>query len=80
MRVIKEFSSNNIRYSVFTWNEKFLLKAEKGPMEITLKFNELDLLGEPDWEKFVEGRFSDQVDKQFEQLGNIYRNALQELG
>ncbi|NMM49042.1 hypothetical protein [Marinigracilibium pacificum] len=80
MRVVKEFSHNNIKYSVFSWNEKYLLKAERGPMEITLKFAELDLIGEPDWEELVSKDLESRIEEQLKNLGTIYKDALQKLG
>ena len=42
MRIEKEYTFNDIKATLFRWNNKFLLKFEQGGMEQTYKFSELD--------------------------------------
>lgn len=46
MRVIREFMHGDIRISVFNWNNKYLVKLERGRMEQTFKVQEYDVPGE----------------------------------
>ena len=57
MRVVKEFVQEDVRISVFNWNNKFILKYELGPMEQTFKVSEMDILEEDDLSAFWEGVF-----------------------
>lgn len=57
MRVVREFSKDGIRLSIFSWNNKYLVKYELGPMEQTFKIPEMDVLDEADLEVFFEGDF-----------------------
>jgi hypothetical protein len=42
MRVIKETAVNDIRISIFEWNQKYLVKYEWGPLEQTYKIDTWD--------------------------------------
>lgn len=53
MRVVREFTQEGIRISVFSWNNKYLLKFEMGPMEQTFKIPETEILEESDLNGFL---------------------------
>lgn len=79
MRVVKEFVQEEIRISVFSWNNKYLIKFELGPMEQTFKVNEMDVLEESDLEIFWEGDFLKKVKLRFEEMGKTFRAQLENL-
>ncbi|NVJ86014.1 MAG: hypothetical protein HWE15_06895 [Algoriphagus sp.] len=79
MRVVKEWSQDDIRISIFSWNNKYLIKFELGPMEQTFKINELDVLSEDDLEVFYKGEFFDGVKLRFEEMGKTLRKQLENL-
>lgn len=43
MRVIGEMAKANLRVSLFYWNDKYVLKLEKGPFEQIYKASVFDL-------------------------------------
>lgn len=79
MRVVKEFVQEEIRVSVFSWNNKYIVKFELGPMEQTFKVNETDILEEQDLESFFSGDFFEQVKLRFEEMGKSLRSQLENL-
>jgi hypothetical protein len=79
MRVVKEFVQEEIRISVFSWNNKYILKYELGPMEQTFKVSEMDVLEESDLESFWSGDFFDQVKIRFAEMGNSFRAQVENL-
>jgi hypothetical protein len=79
MRVVKEFIQEEIRISVFSWNNKYIIKYELGPMEQTFKVSEMDVLEESDLESFWSGDFFDQVKIRFTEMGNSFRAQVENL-
>ena len=61
MRVVKELIREEIRVSIFSWNNKYILKFELGPMEQTFKLSEMDVLEESELDAFMEGDFFEGV-------------------
>jgi hypothetical protein len=79
MRVIKEFTLEEIRISVFSWNNKYILKYELGPMEQTFKVSEMDILEESDLDVFLGGDFFERVKIRFGEMGKTFRAELENL-
>ncbi|MCL6259594.1 hypothetical protein M3O96_10865 [Aquiflexum sp. TKW24L] len=79
MRVVSEFSKEGIRISVFSWNNKYLLKFEFGPMEQTFKIPETDILEESDLNVFYEGVFFDKVVLRFKEMGESFQKQVENL-
>lgn len=79
MRVVSEFSKDGIRVSVFSWNNKYLLKYELGPMEQTFKIPETDILEESDLSLFYEGVFFEKVVLRFKEMGESFQKQLENL-
>jgi hypothetical protein len=79
MRVVKEFTKNEIRISVFSWNNKYLMKFEQGPMEQTFKIPETDVLEESDLDQFFEGDFFEGVTQRFKEMGQSFQNQIENL-
>jgi hypothetical protein len=79
VRVVKEFSKDGIRVSVFSWNNKYLLKYELGPMEQTFKIPETDILDESDLDTFYSGNFFIEVVDRFKEMGQSFQKQLENL-
>jgi hypothetical protein len=79
MRVVKEFFKDEIRISVFSWNNKYLIKFELGPMEQTFKIPETDILEEADLDLFFEGSFFEEVVLRFKEMGESFQKQLENL-
>lgn len=79
MRVVQETSKDGIRLSIFSWNNKYLIKYELGPMEQTFKIPEMDVLDESDLQGFFEGDFFDAVKDRFKEMGETFRKKLESM-
>lgn len=79
MRVVKEFNKEDIRISVFSWNNKYILKFELGPMEQTFKIPEMDVLAEEDLKLFWTGDFFEKVKDRFKEMGQSFRAEMENL-
>lgn len=79
MRVVKELIREEIRISIFSWNNKYIIKYELGPIEQTFKLSEMDVLEESELDAFLEGDFFDQVKLRFDEMGLAFKNQLENL-
>ncbi|GAB3224542.1 hypothetical protein J0A67_09405 [Algoriphagus aestuariicola] len=79
MRVVKELTREEVRISIFSWNNKYILKFELGPMEQTFKLSETDILDEQDLELFLAGEFFEKVKLRFDEMGKTFRSQLENL-
>lgn len=79
MRVVKELVREDVRISIFSWNNKYLLKFELGPLEQTFKLSEMDVLEEADLEQFLTGKFFQKVLERFEEMGKTFREQMENL-
>lgn len=79
MRVVKELIREEMRISIFSWNNKYILKFELGPMEQTFKLSEMDVLEEGELDSFLEGDFFEKVKLRFEEMGKSFRSQLENL-
>lgn len=79
MRVVKELTVEDIRISVFSWNNKYLIKYEQGLIEQTFKVNELEISGEEDLSLFFTGKFIKYVQKNFDEMHEMLKNQINNL-
>ena len=79
MRVVKELIKEEVRISIFSWNNKYILKFELGPMEQTFKLGETELSEENELEAFLTGEFFEKVKTRFDEMGRTFRSQLENL-
>lgn len=75
MRVVKEINDGPCKVSIFSWNERYLIKFEYGPLEQTYKVNEFDVL-ENELDELVNDKFYDHVMSVFRTMGEGLRELL----
>ncbi|HLW20170.1 MAG TPA: hypothetical protein VKX33_07605 [Cyclobacteriaceae bacterium] len=79
MRVVNEFTKNGIRISLFSWNNKYLLKFEQGMIEQTFKISEMDIVEENDLAIFYSDDFLLNVQKRFDEMHQLLRSQLENI-
>jgi hypothetical protein len=79
MRVVKELTREEVRISIFSWNNKYILKFELGPMEQTFKLNEMDVMEERELDSFLAGEFFEKVKDRFDEMAKTFRSQLENL-
>ncbi len=77
MRVVREFEQKGCRVSVFSWNEKYLIKLEQGLIEQTFKISEMDLAGDEDIDLLLDDAFMDAALNRFKEMHLSLNKALQ---
>lgn len=79
MRVVKELARGSIRITVFSWNNKYLLKYEQGMVEQTYKVSEMDVIDEEDLNVFFKDDFIQEIEKKFEEMNHLLINHVKNL-
>ena len=77
MRIVKEFEHQGCRVSVFSWNEKYLIKLEQGLLEQTFKVNEMDLTGDEDIALILSEEFMSAALERFRDMHVSLAKALE---
>ncbi len=67
MRVVREIPHPECKITVFWWNQKYLIKLEKGPLEQTFKVSELDVL-EEEIDEILSDQFISQALTRFDEM------------
>ena len=76
MRIVKEIKHPDCKITVFSWNDKYLIKFEKGLLEQTYKVNEWDILEEKDLNDLIEGKLINNVINRFDDMINDLNEAM----
>lgn len=77
MRVVKESTIHDIRITVFSWNNKYLVKYEQGFIEQTYKINELDMENEEGLSPFFEEEFLKKIQEKMDEMHQLRNNQLE---
>ena len=68
MRVLAEIPNPDMKITLFSWNGKYLIKLEKGPLEQTYKVDEMDVTGEADVRQMLDETFLHQALARFREM------------
>jgi hypothetical protein len=81
MRVIRDFSVDEIKVSVFYMNQKFILKFEKGNFEQNYKLSELDFMVSSDeqLELMVKDKMIEDVRGTFEKMSKNFYTTFNDI-
>ena len=69
MRVVREVAHPDCKITIFSWNQKYLIKFEKGPLEQTFKVSEMDVL-EQELDEILNQDFIASTLKRFDEMFN----------
>ncbi len=77
MRVIANIPHQEFNITIFSWNQKYLLKFERENLEQTYKISEMDLSSEEDIQEMIQDQdFLNKVAERFEQMQEDLSEAL----
>lgn len=79
MRVVQEIPHSECKITIFSWNEKFIVKFEQGPLEQTYKVSEMDISGIEEIQKLTAASFIDKVLLRFEAMHHDLSEALEDF-
>ena len=78
MRVISENTKENLKITLFSWNEKYILKFEQGLLEQTYKISQLDVCGEQEVLEILDNEdFITKINNNFEKMRNEWQILFQ---
>lgn len=75
MRVVREISHPQFKITIFSWNNRYLVKLEQGLLEQTFKVSELDLTGDEDVLAILDAEFLHQAHLRFQEMGRSLHEA-----
>jgi predicted secreted protein len=79
MRIIGEIPHPECKITLFSWNNRYLIKLEQAQLEQTFKVNQFDVTGEGDLYKIVNDQFLKDALSRFEAMQNSLNNTLENL-
>lgn len=80
MRLVREISRPDCKITIFSWNNRFLIKLEQGLLEQTFKIPEHDLSGEHDLDTILDAEFLHQASQRFLDMGQSLYEARKRSG
>ena len=77
MRLVREIPHPDCKITIFSWNNRYLIKLEQGPLEQTYTIQESDLTGEDDLLLILDSEFLHQATIRFQEMGRTLYEAQQ---
>lgn len=77
MRVVGEIPHSDCKITIFSWNNRYLIKLEQGLLEQTFKVNEFDISGEPEVYRIVDQPFIQEAIQRFGDMSRSLRQAME---
>lgn len=80
MRTVAEIPHSDFKITVFAWNNKYIIKLEKGNYEQTYKVSEMDTNGDEDIHKIIKDEnFIEAAKERFKNMNLHLNEALNRL-
>ncbi|AHM59705.1 hypothetical protein D770_07210 [Flammeovirgaceae bacterium 311] len=68
MRIIKEIPLPDLKVTIFSWNNKYLVKLEQGLLEQTFKVPETEISSEQELEVLLSDEFLNKARQRFREM------------
>ncbi len=75
MRVIRENVVEGCKVTLYAWNNRYIIKMERGLFEQTFKISEFDVTGEEELVHLLDAEFVQQALKRFDDMGQSLHAA-----
>lgn len=75
MRFVREIPHPDCKITIFSWNNRYLIKLEQGALEQTFKISEMDLNSEEDLLSIIDAEFLHQASNRFQDMGRSLYEA-----
>lgn len=79
MRVVEEIPHNQFKITVFSWNNKYIVKIEIGQFEQSYKINESDVMGVDDIKMMLNDEFLSKVMARFVEMRSDFSKSFQSI-
>lgn len=80
MRVVREISHPDFKITIFSWNNRYLIKLEQGMLEQTFKIPQMDIAGDDELISILDAEFLRQANTRFMEMGHSLYEARQRRG
>jgi len=80
MRVVREIPHPEFKITLFSWNNRYLIKLEQGLLEQTFKVSETDVTGDADVIALLDEEFLERASRRFEEMGQSLYDAFNRNG
>jgi hypothetical protein len=77
MRVVGEIPHPNLKITIFSWNNRYLIKLEDAVIEQTFKVSAFDITTENDIYKILDTEFLDQAVNRFGEMSKALAESMQ---
>lgn len=75
MRIVKEYTDKPFKTTIFSWNGKYMIKIEHGPLEQTFKVSEMDVV-EAELDAMLNSSFYEKAKIRFDDMGATLREMI----
>ncbi len=79
MRVVEEIPHNQFKITIFSWNNKFIIKIEIGQFEQVYKINESDVMGVDDIKSMLDDAFLSKVMNRFVDMRSDFAHSYKNI-
>lgn len=79
MRILGEIKHPDCKITLFSWNNRYLIKFEDGLLEQTFKIDQFDLESENDLTKVVSEAFIQDAVSRFHAMHTSLRTAVESI-
>lgn len=76
MRLVGEVPHPEFKITLFSWNNRYLVKFEQGYLEQTYKIDQFDVSGDEALKSILDPTFLGQVTQQFHAMENAWTQAI----
>jgi hypothetical protein len=80
MRLVRELSHPDCKITIFSWNNRYLIKLEQGLLEQTFKIAEMDVTGDEEVLSILDAEFVHQAAVRFLDMGRSFYDAQKRCG
>jgi hypothetical protein len=79
MRIVEEIPHPQFKITVFSWNNKYIIKLEIGQFEQVYKLNEMDVMGLDDVRALLTPEFLEKVMQRFIAMRADFSEAFKQI-
>lgn len=76
MRVVREIPLPDLKITIFSWNNKYLVKLEQGLLEQTYKIPETEISSEQELDALLSEKFLNKARLRFKDMMEDLREAI----
>lgn len=76
MRLVGEIAHPECKITIYSWNNKYLVKFEQDYLEQTFKISEYDVTGDEQLRKILDPEFIKTTLDRFENMGQSWFSAI----